>query len=87
MNTSNLEQYVVAKNQWREMFGDKLLSLLRSDDRQTIAQLIECDLSPENLTCDGEANPAWVRQQHAFLSRCAQELMSIDPSVEFYEFG
>lgn len=87
MNTSNLEQYVIAKNRWRSMFGNKLLSLLRSDDRQTIAQLIECDLSPENLTCDGEADPAFVRTQHAFLCRCAQELMSIDPSVEFYEFS
>lgn len=87
MNISNLEKYVEAKNKWRSMFGSKELSLLNAADRQCIAGLIECDLSPENLTCDGEADPAFVRQQHAFLSRCAQELMSIDSTVEFYEFG
>lgn len=30
---------------------------------------IECDLSPENLACDGEASAAWVRQQGARLHK------------------
>jgi hypothetical protein len=67
------------------MFGQEELSLLRGEDRAAIADMIEGDLSPENLTCDGEADPAYVRKQHAFLVRCAQEMLSIDPTVNFYE--
>jgi hypothetical protein len=85
MNISNLEAYVSNKNKWRAMFGQNELSLLNSEDRAAIADMIEGDLSPENLTCDGEADPAYVRKQHAFLIRCAQEMLSIDPTVSFYE--
>ena len=85
MNISNLEAYVASKNAWRAMFGQDQLSLLRSEDRAAVADMIEGDLSPENLTCDGEADPAYVRKQHAFLIRCAQEMKSIDPTVNFYE--
>ena len=87
MNISNLEQYVEQKNRWRKIFGDPELSLLGANDRKIIADLLGCDLSPENLTCDGEADPRWVRQQHAFLIRCAQELVSIDSTVRIYELG
>jgi len=87
MNISNLEQYVEQKNRFRSIFGEPELSLLGANDRKIIADMISCDLSPENLTCDGEAPAAYVRQKHAFLCRCAQELMSIDSTVSFYEFG
>ncbi len=87
MNIKNIEQYVANKNKWRAVFGDPELTLLGTNDRKIIAQLIEGDLSPENLTCDGEADPQWVRQQHAFLIRCAEELVSIDPSVRIYELS
>ena len=87
MNLSNLEQYVENKNRFRALFKETELSLLNGKDRQRIADMIDGDLSPENLTCDGEADPSWVRKQHAFLVRCAQELVSIDPSVRIYELG
>ena len=87
MNISTLEQYVDQKNSWGKLFGSKPLSLLNAKDRQSIADSIDADLSPENLTCDGELPASQVRQRHAFLTRCAQELQSIDPSVTFYEFS
>ena len=87
MNISNLEQYVEQKNRWGALFGNKPLSLLNAKDRQLIANSIDGDLSPENLTCDGELPASQVRQRHAFLTRCAQELQSIDPAVTFYEFN
>jgi len=87
MNISNLEQYVDGKNRWGALFGNKPLSLLNAEDRQTIANSIDADLSPENLSCDGELPRSEVRARHAFFSRCAQELQSIDPSVKFYEFS
>ena len=54
MNISNLEAYVERKNSWGKLFGSKPLSLLNAEDRQKIADSIDADLSPENLTCDGE---------------------------------
>jgi hypothetical protein len=87
MNISNLEQYVDGKNRWGKLFGSKPLSLLNAADRQKIADSIDSDLSPENLTCDGELPRSQVQARYNFLTRCAEELRSIDPSVTFYEFG
>lgn len=87
MNISTLEAYVDQKNRWGAIFGQKPLSLLNAADRQKIADSIDADLSPENLTCDGELPASQVRARHRMLTRCAQELQSIDPAVTFYEFG
>lgn len=87
MNISNLEQYVERKNAYAKIFGQPALSLLNAKDRQKIANSLDADLSPENLTCDGEVRGAALQQKARFLNRCAAELASIDPSVQFYEFG
>jgi hypothetical protein len=39
------------------------LSLLNAQDRQAIANSIDSELSPENLTCDGELRGAQVQQK------------------------
>lgn len=82
-----IEKYVEQKNQWRKIFGEKPLSLLNAKDRQAIADSLDCDLSPENLHCDGEISAAQARQKYNFLTRAASELQAIDPAVKFYEFG
>jgi len=87
MNISTIEQYVEQKNKWRSIFNQKPLSLLNAQDRQAIANSIDSEMSPENLTCDGELPRAEVSRRIKFLSRCAEELLSIDPSVTFYEMG
>jgi hypothetical protein len=87
MNISNIESYVERKNAFAKLFGTRPLSLLNAEDRQTIANSIDADLSPENLTCDGELSRTAVRNRYAFLSRCAQELQSIDSTVTFYEYN
>ena len=87
MNIANLEKYVEQKNSWGKLFGSKPLSLLNAQDRQKIADSLDADLSPENLTCDGELPAHQVRARHQFLTRCARELQSIDASVKFYEFN
>ena len=87
MNISNLEAYVERKNSWGKLFGSRTLSLLNAKDRQAIANSIDSELSPENLTCDGELSASQVRQRQAFLFRVAEELISIDPSVTFYELS
>ncbi len=86
MNISNLETYLEMKNKWAAIFKGRQLSLLNKADRQAIADSIDADLSPENLTCDGELSRAEVQKRYNFLTRAAKELKSIDPSVEIYEF-
>ena len=81
-----IEQYVDQKNQWAGLFGGKRLSLLNKADRQKIADSLDADLSPENLTCDGELPRAEVQKRYNFLTRAAKELKSFDPSVEMYGF-
>ena len=87
MNISTLEHYVEQKNSWGKLFGNKPLSLLNAQDRQKIADSLDSDLSPENLTCDGEVRGSALQQKYRYLTRCAEELLSIDPSVQFYEFN
>lgn len=87
MNISNLEQFVQRENAMRQIFKSRPFSLLNPADRQEIADRIDSALSPENLTCDGELRGSQVQQQYRFLTRCAQELLSIDPNVQFYEFN
>lgn len=87
MNIANLERYVEQKNSWGKLFGNKPLSLLNAQDRQKIADSLDADLSPENLTCDGELPRSQVQARYNFLIRCARELQSIDSSVSFYEFN
>ena len=87
MNIANLEQYVERKNSWARIFNNKHLSLLNAKDRQSIANSIDADMSPENLTCDGELSRNQVRDRVKYLTSCAEQLLSIDPNVTFSEMG
>jgi hypothetical protein len=86
MNIATLESYVERENKFSSMFGHKPLSLLNAADRQRIAEKIDAALSPENLSCDGELPPAEVNRRFRELTRCADQLRSIDPSVVIYEY-
>jgi len=81
MKTSTIEQYVKQKNEWNSIFGKSALSLQNTGDRQRIADMLESDLSPENLTCDGEIRGQAVIQKARFLNRAAEELLGIDASL------
>lgn len=81
----NIKQYVDQKNAWETIFGHKALDLNNPADRQRIANSIDCDLSPENLTCDGELSRSAVQQRYAFLTKAAKELKAMDASITFSE--
>ena len=85
MNIATIEQYVENKNKWRAIFNQAPLSLLNAKDRLAIADSIDSEMSPENLTCDGELPRSVVQLKMRNLSRAAYELASIDPTVTFYE--
>ena len=84
---SALNTYLDRKNSFAKMFGQKTLSLQVAADRQRIADSIDSDLSPENLTCDGELSRSQVQTRYRTLTAAAKELKQLDPSVKFYEFA
>ena len=81
----NLQKYLDQKNQWNSIFGGK--QLVVGKDNQRIADMIDGDLSPENLTCDGELPRSQVQARFRQLNAAATELRSLDPTVKFYEFS
>ena len=83
----SLATYVDRKNSFAKIFGSRQLSLQNAADRQAIADSIDADLSPENLTCDGELSRTQVQARYKALTKAAKELQKLDPSVKFYEFA
>lgn len=82
-----LAKFVEQRNAFNKMFGNKELKLINAADRQKIADIIDCALSPENLSCDGELSAGQVRSRYKELTTVARELKQLDPSVKFYEFA
>ena len=82
-----LQTYIDTKNRWNAIFKGEQFELTSAKGRQRVADSLDADLSPENLTCDGELRGAQVQQKFRYLTRAAEELLSIDPSVTFYEMG
>ena len=78
-----LKAYVDRKNKWSAIFGQK--GLVIGKDNQAIADSLDCDLSPENLTCDGELSRSQVQAKYRELTKAAQELLALDPTVKMYE--
>ena len=81
----SLQKYLDQKNQWNAIFGGKPMMI--GQDNQRIADMIDSELSPENLTCDGELSRSQVQARYRQLTAAAQELRSLDPTVKFYEFS
>ena len=82
-----LKEYVNQKNSWNALFNKKGMSLSSAEDRQRIADMIDSDLSPENLTCDGELPRGTVIERHKQLTKVAKQLLALDPAVKFYEYA
>lgn len=78
---SALTAYVDRKNAFAKILGQKQLSLQNAEDRKRIAQSIDADLSPENLTCDGELSRAQVNARYKALNGAALELAKLDPEA------
>ena len=79
----NLQAYVDRKNSWSKLFGEKPLVI--GKDNQKIADALDCDMSPENISCDGERPLSQVRQLRAFYTAAGRELLRLDPTVKMYE--
>jgi hypothetical protein len=86
-NAQNLNEYVEDLNKWRKIWNNRPYSLNVASDRQSIAESLEGELSPENLTCDGELSRSVVQARYNSLAKVCKELKALDPNVKFYEFG
>jgi hypothetical protein len=80
-----LENYLFRANSWARLTKGKLLTLDNAADRQAVAMKIECDLSPENLSCDGEASVQHVHAMRKLLEAARKELVRLDPKVKLFE--
>lgn len=82
----DLNQYVLQKNEWNKIFNNSCYDLESAADRQRIADALDADLSPENLTCDGELPRAQVLTRLTFLNKAVAQLLVLDPSVQMYVY-
>lgn len=84
-----LNAYVDQKNKWHSLFNKNAnyLDITKAGDRQRIASMIDSDLSPENLTCDGELPRKEVDTRYKQLTTVAKQLKALDPTVSFYEYA
>ena len=89
MKDKELKAYVDQRNSWNSVFNRnyKKLCLTSAEDRQKIANIIDSELSPENLTCDGELPRATVAARYKQLNKVAKQLLALDPTVKFYEYA
>lgn len=80
-----LNEFVARENRFDAIFKRPVLDLDNAQDRQRIASKIDSCLSPENLHCDGEISAAEANRKYRFLSKAAQQLIRLDPTVTIYE--
>ena len=90
-----LEKYVLRKNrqisdankrQPNFAYWRPLLELEKELDRQKIADMLDSELSPENLTMDGELSFEETEDRYNKLAKVADQLLELDPNVVFNEY-
>ena len=67
-----LNHYIEQQNRWRAIFGDEAWQLPKH--ALIVHGHLENDLSPENLTCDGELTAAQARTKREYLEQALREL-------------
>jgi len=76
-----LNAYIEQANKWNALFKGEQFTLATAEGRRRVAQKLDADLSPENLTCDGELPRAEVARRHKYLTACALQLNKLDPEA------
>ena len=75
---NELKQYIDRANTFGKFFGEKEYDLNNVFDRRRLAEKLDCDLSPENLTCDGEVRGAALKHKYTFLTRALKQLEALE---------
>jgi hypothetical protein len=84
---SALQAYIDQKNKWNKLFKGKEFEIKTAQGRQDVANSLDSDLSPENLSCDGELPRSQIQAKYRALSQAAKELQKLDSTVKFYDFA
>ena len=82
---SSLIRYVAEQNTWNAIFGRPPYDLSDPADCQRLANRIDNEISPENLSCDGELPRHVVMDRYSRLIDVARELRDLEPTVRFDE--
>ena len=87
---AGLQKLIDRTNSTREMFGDMLICThvrrLTQKDADVLFGEIDFGLSPENLTCDGEASGSHIRLESLLLNTAKSELIALgfEPSASLH---
>lgn len=80
----HLEQYLERVNFWR-VNGEKkpayTIATLTRADAERIMESLECDLSPENLSCDGELSRTEQTKRFRLYSGAMKDINKMFPMV------
>lgn len=88
-----LNTWIDQQNRWTALFNgqrtEPLYEVQTAAGRMRVARAIDCALSPENLSCDGELPRSQVQARYRALTAAARDLVKLDPSMaqHMYEFG
>jgi len=88
-----LTAFIDNKNRYAALFKGKriepMYEIQTAAGRKRVAEMIDCALSPENLSCDGELPRAEVNRRYRELTAAATDLVKLDPTMSqyMYEFG
>ena len=83
MSQRQLQSYLDQQNLWRTHENKAPLEIhtLTVVQAQTLMESLECNLSPENLSCDGELSRAQVNARFRLYTGAIQGLNTIFPQV------
>lgn len=72
----NLKQYVDQRNFWLELKNKPIMDAtnLSAKQIQDLFESLQCDLSPENLCCDGELRGVALKRKSNMLNGALREL-------------
>ena len=71
----NLQAYIDQKNSWTRFFNAPAITFpLTQAEVNSIAGVLDSDLSPENLHCDGEISQAEAQRKYNYYGRVIREL-------------
>lgn len=79
-----LVSYVETQSRWDQIFGKPAMDFpLNEDQIRWLADSLDAQMSPENLTCDGELSGAQVRERARYYKRVAMDLQKYAQSMDY----
>ena len=70
-----LQKFIDDNNRWIAFFNTAPMTFPLSQTQvNDLAKTLDCQLSPENLHCDGEISTAEANRKYRFLATVAREL-------------